>query len=219
MIILPLKENVGMLSLPPKNHSIMNKKLEQYISELDLSDISETRKTVLGKIIDYIKRTPSPQLNFICTHNSRRSHLSQIWAQTFADRFGVDLKTFSGGTEATAFNPNAVAAIERAGFTVEAEGEHNPKYKVSHSEVGEPMVCFSKKFEEYPNPSSNFAAIMTCSEADADCPVVFGADERIKLFYEDPKISDGTPEEAETYDARCKQIAAELYYTFSSINN
>ncbi|MEM7297080.1 MAG: protein-tyrosine-phosphatase [Bacteroidota bacterium] len=197
----------------------MNQKLEQYIAELDLSQISEPRKDVLGQIANYVKNSPNPKLNFICTHNSRRSHLSQIWAQTFADRFGITLKTFSGGTEATAFNPNAVSAIRRAGFNVEAEGDQNPRYSVSHSEDEAPMVCYSKKFEEEPNPTSGFAAIMTCSEADAECPVVFGADERIKLFYEDPKISDGTPEEAKTYDARCKQIATELFYVFSSINN
>lgn len=174
--------------------------------------ISVERKAILKDLAEYIKSTNSPKINFICTHNSRRSHLSQIWAQTAAAYYGVQLETFSGGTEATAFNPNAVNAVAAAGFRVESEDVANPEYKVFLGDDHPPMVCFSKRFDDEVNPSSGFAAAMTCSEADSDCPVVFGADKRIKLFYEDPKVSDGTPEQEETYSKRCEQIATEMLY-------
>ncbi len=177
--------------------------------------IPEDRKLILNELKNYVQSINSPKINFICTHNSRRSHLSQIWAQTLADHFEIKIETFSGGTEATAFHPNAVAAVERAGFLVEKKGTHNPKYEVQVDDDGKPMVCFSKKFDQHPNPTSEFVAVMTCSEADTECPIVHGADKRIKLFYEDPKVSDRTPAESITYDARCKQIATEMYYVFS----
>ena len=194
--------------------------LQAYIDELGSAQgkITSERKVILQELIDYLKEADAPKLHFICTHNSRRSHLSQIWAQTLAHQFGFEIETFSGGTEATAFHPNAVAAIERAGFVVAKEGEQNPKYKVAFSEEIAPMICYSKRFDEAPNPSSGFAAVMTCSEADAECPVVFGADRRIKLFYEDPKVADGTPQEAAAYDRSCRQIGAEMYFVFNSMS-
>lgn len=197
----------------------MNQKLNQYIVGVSTEQdtISHERREILNEMIDYIKSSEEPKLHFICTHNSRRSHLSQIWAQTMADYFGIHVATFSGGTEATAFHPNAVAAIERAGFVVLATDNRNPRYQIKYAAEATPMICFSKRFDEAPNPTQEFAAIMTCSEADAECPVVFGATKRIKLFYEDPKKGDGTAHEGKLYDERCRQIAGELYYVFNVI--
>ena len=199
----------------------MNQKLQAYIATISqvIHDLSEERKSILQEVIDYVQSSDHPKLHFICTHNSRRSHLSQVWAQTMAYHFGISVETFSGGTEATAFHPNAVAAIERAGFVVKGEASDNPRYEVSFAKNQPPLVCYSKRFDEAPNPTVDFAAVMTCSEADAECPVVFGATKRIKLFYQDPKVSDGTPEEQATYDARTRQIAKEQYYIFERVKN
>ena len=65
------------------------------------------RKTLLDDLTDYVitqTAAGSPvRLIFICTHNSRRSHMAQLWAQTAAAYHGVAaIETFSGGTEATA---------------------------------------------------------------------------------------------------------------------
>jgi len=198
---------------------MMKKALENYINNLkdDLDKISEQRRNILAEIIKYINNSSNPKLNFICTHNSRRSHLSQIWAQTLASQFGIQIETFSGGTEETAFHPNAVDALERAGFTTQKQDGANPKYHLHFSESKDPIIAYSKKFDDAPNPTKGFAAVMTCSEADAECPVVFGADKRIKLFYEDPKVADGTANEKEVYDERCKQIGAEMLYVFSNL--
>ncbi len=194
----------------------MNKEIKKYIDQLDYQ-IDDSRKEVLDVLANYIKSNDHAKLNFICTHNSRRSHLSQIWAQVMGNYHGISLSTYSGGTEATAFHPNAVAALTRAGFNISNDGGENPRYKVSYSDQEEPMICFSKTYDDSFNPQSDFAAVMTCSDADEGCPFVPGAKARIKLLYEDPKVADGTPEEANKYDERCAQIAAEMQYIFSSI--
>ncbi|MEM9731475.1 MAG: protein-tyrosine-phosphatase, partial [Myxococcota bacterium] len=124
---------------------------------------------------------------------------------------------FSGGTETTAFNPRAVAAMERAGFVIETPGGENPRYLVSYADGAEPIACFSKVYDDPVNPSEGFAAVMTCSSADEACPVVQGAAERVSITYEDPKASDDTPEETDTYDARCRQIATEMLFVFSRV--
>lgn len=200
----------------------MYQTLKSYIQNIkgEISAISENRKEQLQQIADYInsKRdsNESAKLNFICTHNSRRSHLCQIWSAVLAEYFGLDdIETYSGGTEATAFNPRAVAALERAGFKVENSGEENPTYKAYYDDKKEPLICFSKTFDDSYNPQKNFAAVMTCADADANCPFVPGAEKRFSIPYIDPKEADGTPQEVETYDKRCRQIASEMYYLMS----
>lgn len=202
----------------------MHPELTSYIQSLEneASDITRERKSKLTKLADYIrtkKDSGQPaRLTFICTHNSRRSHLCQIWSAVTADYLGLDqIETFSGGTEATAFNPRAVAAVERAGFNVENPGGENPRYKVFFDEDKEPLICFSKTYDDSYNPRKNFAAVMTCTDADENCPVVPGAEIRFSIPYVDPKESDGTSREKQTYDQRCRQIAAEMYYLMSQV--
>ncbi len=193
-------------------------------AKLDFDSISEERKEILSKLSDYIKTKSDKgeeiNLTFICTHNSRRSHMSQIWAQTAAEYYGVkNVFTYSGGTEATAFNPRAVKALKKAGFSIEKTGEaKNPVYLVSYDDHHkEPLKCFSKKYSDEFNPQENFIAVMTCTDADEACPVVFGAEARFSIPFEDPKKFDGTDKEEMMYDQRCKQIATELLYVFSSV--
>lgn len=200
----------------------MYPELQAYIKSLkdDLTKISQKRKEDLKQISGFVrnklKAGNSAKLNFICTHNSRRSHLCQIWAAVLAEHFGIEgIETYSGGTEATAFNPRAVAAIKRAGFQVENPGGENPRYEVYYEEKEKPLICFSKTFDDPYNPRENFAAVMTCSDADENCPVVHGAEKRFSIPYIDPKEADGTLQESETYDERCRQIASEMYYLMS----
>lgn len=144
--------------------------------------------------------------------------MGQVWAATAAAHHGIDgVRTYSGGTEATAFNPRAVAAMQRAGFAIENPGGQNPHYLVRFAETGPSMECFSKSYDDPANPGEGFAAIMTCSEADEACPVVLGAALRLPLRYDDPKVADGTSEEAAAYDERCLQIATEMLYLFSRV--
>ncbi|MEN7550698.1 protein-tyrosine-phosphatase [Rapidithrix thailandica] len=196
-------------------------KLEQYLrnAENRFDAISQERKKLLEQFATYIagkKEQNLPvHLNFICTHNSRRSHFGQVWAAVAAGFYQIDeVYTYSGGTEATAFHPNAIAALKRAGFHIEHQEESNPKYQVYFGET-KPIVCFSKVYDNVHNPSSDFAAVMTCTEADQGCPVIVGAEARFPVSYQDPKLADGSPQEAATYDTRCLQIATEMAYVFS----
>lgn len=201
--------------------------LRSYIEnrKQELSEISTERKKKLKEIAGFITRknksVDNPaKITFICTHNSRRSHLCQIWAAVLASHFGVEeVQSYSGGTEATAFNPSAVAAVERAGFKVVNPGGENPRYKVFYDDGHEPLLCFSKTFDDSYNPQNNFAAIMTCSDADENCPHVPGASFRQSIPYIDPKVSDGSPKEKQTYDERCRQIAVEMMYLMSQVNS
>lgn len=214
VLLLPL------LSPPAVTERSLHPAIERYVQGRvipAMADIPAERKESLDLIAAFIAERKaagqSAELIFICTHNSRRSHLSQIWAATAAWRFGLDhVRTFSGGTEATAFNPRAVAAVERAGFHVSRGDGANPRYAVSFAKERPAEPCWSKVYNDAANPQRDFCAVMTCSEADKNCPIVFGALDRISLPYRDPKEADGTPEEAARYDERCLQIAAELWY-------
>lgn len=199
--------------------------IEQKINQLKNSFvvIPDKRKELLNETAQYIlgklKEGKAVNLIFICTHNSRRSHMAQIWAQTAAEYFDVkDIQCFSGGTEATAFNPRAVSAIEKVGFKINKQDySENPVYKVSYSNETEPLKCFSKVYSDKFNPQKDFAAIMTCSDADENCPVVFGADARFPIRYEDPKKYDDTEIEGYKYLERFEEIGREMLFLFSQI--
>lgn len=188
----------------------------------EFETISPERREILLCIAEYITvnlhKNKKVQLVFVCTHNSRRSHYGQIWARVAADYFGIEnIATYSGGTEATAFHPNAIAALERIGFQIQVkEQSDNPKYRVRFGDELE-TSCFSKTYDHEENPKSNFAAIMTCSDAEENCPFIPGVELRIGTTYEDPKAFDSTPQEAEQYDMRCAQIARELLFVFQEI--
>ncbi len=198
--------------------------IDQITKEFD--QIPAERQLMLKKTALFIRSKlqakETPQLTFICTHNSRRSHLSQIWAQTAAAWYDVvGVKTFSGGTEATACNERTIAALTRAGFAItnSTPGEKNPVYLVKYSGQAEPIRAFSKVYSAEGNPKDNFVALMTCDHADKNCPVVEGAVMRVPVHYVDPKVSDGTPQEAATYDERCKQIAREMLFLMKQVNS
>ena len=188
-----------------------------------IDKLPQERKTLLDSVADYVATRVGDgkpaKLTFICTHNSRRSHLAQIWCQVAAEFYGVPkVMTYSGGTESTACNIRTVRALRRAGLSVVAStsGE-NPRYLVQYSEDRPPLNSFSKVYDRQGNPTEAFAAMMCCSDADQRCPVVAGSDGRFPLHYEDPKVADGTPQEAQKYDERCRQIAEEMFYVMSQV--
>lgn len=194
--------------------------------QAEFGQISESRQAELKELAtlfgEQLNANSSLSATFICTHNSRRSHMAQLWAQVAAVKYGFadKVKTFSGGTEATAFNPRAVAAMKRAGLQINAQDAEakNPKYEVSLGENAGKQTCFSKKFSDDANPQESFVAVMVCSDADEACPFVPGAAARLALPYIDPKVSDNTSEEAATYDERAAQIAREMLFVFSQLS-
>jgi protein-tyrosine phosphatase/arsenate reductase len=189
----------------------------------DFSSISEERKLQLEKISNYISTKAADgktaNLVYICTHNSRRSQMGQVWAQAAANYYNIrNVFAYSGGTEVTAFHKNAANALIRSGFNIEQpQTTENPIFYVTHDDANFPGMCFSKKYTHEDNPSKDFAAILTCSEADGACPTIHNADLRVAITYEDPKAFDGTDLQDAKYDERCKQIATETLYVFSKV--
>jgi arsenate reductase len=197
----------------------MNKALLDTISTFSKFPVSKKRKVLLDGLAIYLveklKERGEAKLNFICTHNSRRSQLSQVWGQALADYFKLPIKCYSGGVEVTAFNPRAVATLREDGFEVKVNGLENPHYSFVFGE--NQLVTFSKLYDDPVNPESEFAAVMTCDHADENCPFIPGADIRIPIRFEDPKVFDNTPLESKKYLERSRQIGAELFYAFSSV--
>jgi arsenate reductase len=203
--------------------STLQTKVDQLVTEFDLipADRKETLKELTKFVQEKINANKPAYLNFICTHNSRRSHLSQLWAQAAAHYYGVkNLFCFSGGTEATAFNPRVVKAMQEVGFDIsKAKDGENPVYEVRFASEAAPIIAFSKKYDDPFNHNKDFAAIMTCSRADENCPLVLGASGRIALTYDDPKEFDSTPLEAAKYSERVHQIGREMLYAFSQVKS
>ncbi len=60
-------------------------RLQQYLEQCESQrdTIPHERREQLKSVADYVRKKldggQTAKLTFICTHNSRRSHLSQIW--------------------------------------------------------------------------------------------------------------------------------------------
>lgn len=196
-----------------------------FVGELvqEFGQIPEARKELLKKMADYAREKrvggEPVQFNFICTHNSRRSHIAQLWAQAAAACYNIPaVRCYSGGTEATAFNPLAVRAMQKAGFEIKIiEEGNNPVYEAGYAPGAAAVKVWSKRFDDSANPASDFCAVMTCSDADGNCPFIPGAELRLGVTYEDPKHFDGTPQETEKYNERVRQIGREMLYAFSQV--
>jgi protein-tyrosine-phosphatase len=189
----------------------------------EFAQISADRKKELSEAASFIEARKQAgnvaNLTFICTHNSRRSHFAQLWAQTAAFYYGVtNVNTYSGGTEVAACNIRTVRALRRAGFSIaQASSGSNPVYLAQFSDAQPAVKLYSKEFTAAENPQSGFAAIFCCDHAAASCPVVKNAALRLPVLYVDPKASDGSPAEQATYDERCRQIAREMFYMMSLV--
>ena len=190
------------------------------IDKLDDTLIVDHRKDLLKPLRDYVvlksKQKVDANLTFICTHNSRRSQLAQVWAKIISDYYGFTINSFSGGTEVTNCNRRTIASFERMGFEVKNPGGENPHYELTYHEKRKPIIVFSKTFDDASNPKNNFAAVMTCTNADENCPIISGAERRISLPFEDPKTYDDSNQESEKYDERSTQIASEMKYIFNA---
>lgn len=208
-----------------KTQSTLFSEIESIIKELNPQTISDERKAILQPLTDFIQSKVTKgqeiRINFICTHNSRRSHLSQVWAQTMAMHFNIkNVFCYSGGTEATALFPMVTETLQNSGFQIKTISKNeNPIYSIKYADNEHPIIGFSKKLDDDFNPKSEFAAIMTCDSANEACPFVPGAEKRIPITFEDPKAFDNTPQQAEKYRERSLQIATELFYVFSQINS
>ncbi len=198
----------------------------QYYQNLEktFDQISPKRQAKLQQLSEYIlskyQSQQTPQIIVVCTHNSRRSHFGQIGLAVAATYYQLPyLATYSGGTEATAFNPRAVATLQHLGFSIDTQNSStsNPTYAVRWTTDMEPYQAFSKRYDTSPNPTQSFAAVMVCSEADEACPIIEGCDLRLALPYDDPKAFDDTLQEAQKYLERYEQIGREMLFVLWSV--
>ena len=187
--------------------------------------LEENRKSLLERIANTIAETYKSEnghvsVNFICTHNSRRSQLGQVWTFFASRYFDLNITAFSGGTEVTAFHRNTVRTLKEVGFSFDIEefSHQNPVYQVSFEGTKEFILGFSKTFDHSINQSP-YIAITTCDSADQNCPFIPEAIARFHLPYVDPKASDNTPEQAATYLKTNEAVAAEIYFVFKLVKS
>lgn len=201
----------------------MNDKIINQITQIQNLEIAENRKKLLQgfveKLILNLSTNRTVSINFICTHNSRRSHLAQVWAQVAASYFGYHgIRCYSGGTEQTMVFDQVIKTLSSQGFDIlELTNGANPVYAIKFDENESPIIAFSKTYQHNFNPQSDFIAVMTCTEADNDCPIVNGSEQRFSIPYLDPKVSDGTPLQIKTYEERSMQIASEMFFVFENV--
>lgn len=219
-------------------YTALAENLPAFESSLD-ADRRRRLEQLAGFVAQKANANEPIDLVFVCTHNSRRSHLGQVTAASAANFVGVPgVRTYSAGTETTAFNGNAIAALESKGCKItkctaddrarieavlgkeassgiDLSSASNPVYLVEHTAGAAPSVCFSKVLGDPSLPAKGFAAVMTCTSADAGCPVVVGAAKRVSLPYDDPKASDGTGKEAEVYGAKVDEIGQEMLWVMT----
>ncbi len=197
----------------------VNKKLQKTTTRLlgEFDQISDQRKEELEELGDFMVENMEEGKKFgalfVCTHNSRRSHLADLWFKYGTFYFGLNqFESFSGGTEATAFNAKAIEAVKRAGFSVVYDKKaDNPVVSISPANYPVWMMQ-SKVYTHDINPKENFVAVMVCSDADKSCPAVDGAEGRFPIPYNDPRHSDGTPSEKDKYDETVSIIGREMLF-------
>ena len=201
---------------------MFHSKLLKTINYATNLEISDSRKLILKELVKYIKTKKASKsevhLNFICTHNSRRSQFCQIWAETASAYYNKKIYCYSGGLVVTEFNINAVNTMKKCGFDVIKSGSKNPTYSLyySNSRV-RPISVFSKLYNDPVNKANSFAAITTCLDAEENCPFILNAEKRIFLQYDDPKLFDNLPNKMEKYFDCSFQIASELFYVFQNV--
>jgi len=180
------------------------------------------RQGTLDGIAQHLSEETSIAVNFICTHNSRRSHLCEIMFRSACTYYQLEnVATYSGGTEGTALYPVVAESCARHGFTTKEVQAHGQRaWKIFHPTLEEEKntpLLFSKEYHHANNAQEGYHAIMVCDSANEACPVVFGAKQRHSLLFVDPKHSDGSSEQADVYDSTLRTIAGEMGYIVRKI--
>ncbi|CAI8434778.1 MAG: Protein ArsC [Flavobacterium sp. SCGC AAA160-P02] len=187
--------------------------------------INEVRKKLLLKIAhkisdSYVFYNHQININFICTHNSRRSQLGQVWTFFASHYFDLNINALSGGTEVTEFHKNTCKTLKDAGFifTIKEFSHLNPMYEISFNGAKKSLIGFSKMYDHSINKTP-YLVLTTCNNADENCPLIPEAIHRFHLPYKDPKHSDDSPNQEATYLQTNKEVAAEMYFLYNEVKN
>lgn len=179
-------------------------------------DRIQSIQQIISGINTDLKNNTQSRVCFICTHNSRRSQFSQAWMAVLSQKFSLPLTVYSAGTEKTACNQRTLDSLLRNGFKLISKSDdvNNPVFHIEHE--GYDVKLSSKTIDDL-NDIPDYLAIMTCGDADENCPYLPAAKHRISLTYKDPKYADDTPMEAEAYDRCCNEIKTELTYILNKL--
>lgn len=196
----------------------------QSVEKEYLKNPTDRHTETIDKLAEWIYQKQlagvAANLNFICTHNSRRSQFAQTMCKAVQAWMNVHYAdSFSGGTEVTACNPRTIDALKRTGLSVSVNHENNPVYTITDSQLDLSVDLWSKLYDDEKNPNQHFAAIMTCDHADDNCPFIPGAEIRIPLTYVDPKYADDTDEEESAYEHTCKIITTDMIRLFRAVHD
>lgn len=202
----------------------MNQHIKSIITQFEKEDhhIDPKRKDQIQGIAETLKQQHSSrphQLIFVCTHNSRRSIFGQVWATVLANYYEIPLESYSGGTEVTSINDNALTCLSHLGFVVQkTQKTGNPIVEVRYGNSNI-IRCFSKLYNDAENPSKNFFAVMLCEHAAENCPFIPNALKRFNLTYPDPKQFDGTPHQDGEYKKVALKVGQELSFLMRQLQN
>lgn len=194
---------------------MLNTELNSFLGKATGEGLSAERQELWQKAAHAVQEKKAKAMNFICTHNARRSVISQSLAAALAYHYGIDDMVFySGGAESTYIHPNSIALLQRIGFKLkEVEAGANPVHTARFASDAETLRLFSKTFDDV-SSHEPYVAILVCSKGDAACPFIPDAKARILIPFDDPGAYDGTADAAEAYFATAKLILNELHYFF-----
>ncbi len=220
--------NTALLAAAPESRNRLLPRVMEHAAFLTTSfDLIQPEHRSSGeKLVEWIVKNHRPGQNLdiiaVCTANSRRSLFAATMGNIAADYYGMpEIRFHSGGTAATAINARAINSLKAIGVEIEPTGKEarrasaeteNPMLLVRWGKAGSPGLPraetteFSKTYDDLANPQRGFAALVVCSEADAECPIVQGADVRISAHFLDPKYYDDGSYETAKYAERRDEI-------------
>jgi hypothetical protein len=173
-------------------------------------------------IIDHLNSGRETSISFVCEHNSRKSHLGQVWTQMAAQYYGIDsVICYSGGTTPTYVNQRIIKALENTGFQISEKGiaGEGPIYYLNYNKPSQGFEIFSKRYDHAMNPDTNYIAISLCYNPEECCPITGGADEQLTIPYPDLQPYDNTPLETKMYDEQCRMIARDMFFMMNYVNS
>lgn len=208
------------------SQNVFSEQLKDYINIIEKTEnsIDTERKNELLEISKYIsdkaKNNKEFYPVFICTHNSRRSIFCEVWFWLATKYYNkTNLLPLSAGVDINTINPRTIEALRRAGFDIYKNDKINlnPPYAIILNPKKEVLLINSKKYEFPMVFDKNYCEIMVCSDKEMTCPVFERKSKRFSIPYTDLRTSDNSSTEQKDYDARCKQIAAEMFFIVKNI--
>jgi protein-tyrosine-phosphatase len=187
--------------VPPEFSQYVTKQRRQ------LGRIAGVHATSIAVVAQHIVRNLEARgqltLVFGCTHNSRRSILSEVWAHVALAGVHPRLRALSAGSDPQGVAPGTLGALARAGFTISADEQRG--WVATAGDLR--LALRSKRFADLELSDVGFGLVVNCSVLDESCPTVPGSFFRTPLIFDDPRAADGTLSADAAYDRCCAEIA------------